>query len=169
MRKFTSFWLMIVGLSALSTAICAQESQDIIEKIQAIKKKKLIEKLNLSKDKSDEFLKTYDDYMSKDMSLNKEKREVFKKLTHMAALGDDISNDKILSTVEELNNLDQAIQKNYEDNLGRLKESLTPAQLARFIVFENRFQYKLRDLLMDIRRKKGRIQQYENPFDESIE
>lgn len=163
-------WIFAVFFCVtFSTVIYSQDTQDIIEKIQAIKKKKLIEKLNLSKDKSDEFLKIYDSYMAKDMSLNKEKRTVFKKLTHMSALGDDISSDKILNTVDELNNLDRAIQKNYEDNLGLLKESLTPSQLARFIVFENRFQYKLRDLLMDIRRKKGRIQHYENPFDDPVE
>ncbi|MBX7151059.1 hypothetical protein K1X84_05425 [bacterium] len=167
--KINTNLILLAFFYVISTTAYSQETQEIIDKIQAIKKKKLIEKLNLSKDKSDEFLKIYDSYMSKDMSLNKEKRSVFKKLSHMSALGDDISSDKILNTVDELNNLDRAIQKNYEDNLGQLKESLTPAQLARFIVFENRFQYKLRDLLIDIRRKKGRIQQYENPFDEPIE
>lgn len=161
MKLWKLFLLFFLFLEASGAR--AQTDSSFVDKIQTMKKKKLIEKLNLSKEKTDAFIKIYDDYVSEERRFNKEKQALFQKLVHMSALGDAVSDDKITETIDQLDQIEHKILSHREATLDQMKGSLTAPQRARFIVFEQNFQFRLRQMWFDIQHRKNKMKKFMPP------
>ncbi len=146
---YVSLILAALGFQPLM----AQEEPDFRGKIDELRKKKLLEELNLSKEKNEAFLKVYDTFIEQERSLHREKRDAFKKLVHMSALGEEIPDKNILKALDLINEVDMRIVTNHVNFVKDMGKSLTPAEIARVIVFEQNFQMKMREKVIDIRKK----------------
>ncbi len=147
------YLLWISLLSVLTQSLVAQDG-NFRDKVADIKRKKLIETLDLSKDKQPAFFKTYDGYRDRRRALQKERKELMDRLSHMAAIADEVSSDKIAATIGEINALDKRIIEEREKVLAEVKPLLTHGQLAKFVLFEQNFSYKLREMIFDVRKEK---------------
>lgn len=153
--KQTMGYILLL-LWAVLRPCMAQEDVDFREKIDDLRKKKLLEDLNLSSDKSAVFTRIYDDFVKKERNLRMEKRDAFKKLVHMSALGDDMPDKNIMKTIDQVNDIDMKIVANHVAFVKELEKTLTPAQIARVVVFEQNFQTKMREKVFDMRYKKNK-------------
>ena len=147
-------YLCILIVTAGARPAFAQDEPDFRGKIEDLKKKKLLEDLNLSQDRRDAFLRTYDAYMDKERNLHRDKREAFKKLVHMSALGEDIPDKSVMKTLDLINEIDTKIVANHVAFVKDMEKNLSPSQIARVVVFEQNFQMKMREKVFDIRMKK---------------
>ncbi len=161
MKLWKPFLLVFLFLE--TSGAWTQSDSGFVDKIQTMKKKKLIEKLNLSKEKMDAFLNIYDDYVSEERQFNKEKQVLFQKLVHMSALGDAVSDDKITETIDQLDQIERKILSHRQATLNQMKGSLTAPQRARFIVFEQNFQFRLRQMWFDIQYRKNKMKKFMLP------
>ncbi len=147
-------YLMTFFLTTISLQTLFSQEDNFREKVAEVKRKKLIQTLELSKEKQADFFKVYDDYRDRRRELQKERRELMNKLSHMAAISDEISVDKITSVISEVNALDKSIIAEREKVIASVKPILTSGQLAKFVLFEQNFAYKLREMIFDIKMDK---------------
>ncbi len=149
-------WVLGLLAVALERPPVAQEGDDMREKMAALRKEKLIEDLKLSKSKREAFEKIYDEYLAAERQLSRERAEVFRKLVHMAALEDDVDEKTIGKTIDELYSADKKIESHHDAVVERLRKELESWQVARFIVFEEKFHVKVREMIWNLRKKGGR-------------
>lgn len=147
-------------LTLLTGSAFTQNPPEFREKVQNLKKKKLIEELDLSKEKSDAFINLYDEFAQKERSLHQERREIFKKLVHMSALGRDIPGEQVVSTIQALNQVERKIQEHHEQVLKEFRAILEPSQIAKMIVFEQNFQNKMRNIVIDVRGRRNKMKKF---------
>ncbi|MBL7994049.1 hypothetical protein JNM05_01640 [bacterium] len=167
--KTKMFAVYMVLVIAAFHASVAQEEGSFREKVDDIRKKKLLEDLNLSYEKSEVFIKIYDAFMEQERNLHREKRDVFKRLVHMSALGDEMPGNSIMKTLDQVNEIDMKILSNHASFIKDMEKKLTPAQIARVVVFEQNFQMKMREKVFEFRTKKHKMKQFYVPSQPSWE
>ena len=143
-------------LLILGRPTAAQDDGPFKQKITVIKKKKLIEALNLSPEKEAAFLKIYDEYADQRKKLRDDRKALLKKLVHMSALEGDVPGDRIRKTIDDLTNVDRQLIEERQKVIAKLSETLNDAQVAKFVLFEQSFPLKLREMMFDIQTKKFR-------------
>ena len=154
MKLFTIVGAALI-LGTYGSSLRAQEDAEFKERIIEIKKKKLLESLALSKDKENLFLKVYDEYFDKRRDLNRERKAVMKRIAHMSQLqADDIQGDKVTKAIEELGYVERKIVDQRQRTVEQLRGTLTEPELARFVIFEQNFPIRMREMIFDIRARK---------------
>lgn len=150
-------WMALVLVCLVSVGIQAQqEDKPFQDKIVELRKERLAEELSLSKEKESAIMKLYDEYVERERDLMQQRGELFKRLVHMSALADDVSEDKILKAIDELKEAERKIQIHHDGVVAAMKKELKPWQLGRFILFEERFHQKMRQMMMDMKGGKGK-------------
>lgn len=158
--KVPIIYIFILLLFAGFRSATAQGDGEFREKIDDLRKKKLLEELDLPGDKTEAFMKIYDSYMDKERNLHREKRGAFKKLVHMSALGEEMPDKSIMKTLDLVNEIDMKIVSNHVAFVKDMEKTLNPAEIARVIVFEQNFQMKMREKVFDIRNKKQKMKKF---------
>jgi hypothetical protein len=132
---------------ALCTGLTAQPAEHARERIEMLKKMKLLEILNLKENEADKFLVKY----------NSTEQTIKEKQKNLDLAADELglslranANEKeiIEKTNKMLQNqkeLQDAMTKKYEV----MKEVLAPKDFAKYVIFEKRFVERLRKLIMD--------------------
>ncbi len=112
-----------------------------LERIQSLKKIKLLEVLELNEAESDKFIVKYNEYEKNVLDKYKKMEEASEEL-HKAILDEDYKNiDKLNENYINANReLNQAIQDKYEN----VKKLLPKEKFAKYLIFERRFQNELR-------------------------
>lgn len=112
-----------------------------LERIQSIKKVKLLEVLELSEAESDKFLVKYNEYEKNVLDKYRKLEESSQEL-HKAIINEDYKNiDKLNENYMNANKeLNQAIQDKYEN----VKKLLPKEKFAKYLIFERQFQNELR-------------------------
>jgi hypothetical protein len=112
-----------------------------LERIQSLKKIKLLEVLELNEAESDKFIVKYNEYEKNVLDKYKQLEEASEEL-HKAILDEDYKNiDKLNENYINANKeLNQAIQDKYEN----VKKLLPKEKFAKYLIFERRFQNELR-------------------------
>lgn len=154
--KTRMYYSLLILFFAAFRVVIAQDEGNFREKIDDLRKKKLLEDLNLSKEKSEAFLKIYDAFIDQERNLHRDKRDVFKKLVHISALGDEIPDNSIMKTIDRVNEIDMKIVANHVTFVKEMEKKLNAAEIARVVVFEQNFQMKMREKVFDIRSKKNK-------------
>lgn len=160
-------WLMVLFLSA-GTCL-AQEFHHVREKIVELKKKKMVEELGLEGDEERKFLDVYAVHIEQMHELHRQRKELSKKLRHMAAIGNDVPGDRILQTISELNRVDETMLQEKSKTMLKMEGILKPPLMAKYVLFEMRFDDKLRETLMYIRHQRPKKSPPWEFFEEPLE
>jgi hypothetical protein len=163
MNTIRLFLCILMASAVWSLPGWTQPDSNFITKITVMKKKKLIESLDLSKEKTEAFVKIYDEYTGEQWRLNKEKKALFQRLVHITALGNDVADEKITQTIDDLDAVEHKILAQRQSALDKMKGILTTPQVARFIVFEQNFQFKLRQMWFDVQYRKSKMRKFMPP------
>jgi hypothetical protein len=125
-----------------------------MEKIQTMKKVKLLEVLELPEADADKVLVKYTSYENKIIEATKRTDEITEKLDE-AVKADDYKNIEKLNDdfMKARKDLDAAL----DDRMNGMKQILTKEQFAKYLVFERKFQEELRRAIMErVRERKGK-------------
>lgn len=148
--------LIILFFSVLCGTSFAQERRDMPRKIRELKKLKLIEELQLNEKQKEPFQKMYDSYLEERQELNHARKKIFKRLMLMSELGSDVPDEKIKSAIQELEITERKINEQQGKILKDIESVLTVSQVARFIVFEEHFEHRMKELMFRFRGKDDR-------------
>jgi Spy/CpxP family protein refolding chaperone len=129
--------LLLLGIGNIAQS---QPSKKAMERISTFKKIKLLEILDLNEDKSNEFIIALTKFDRNEGKLRKEKKELGKKLT--SAIKDE-HESRVKELLIEVEQHYMAMAENMKARMEKMKSILTPIQLAKFIVFNERFRHEL--------------------------
>ena len=148
--------VMTLWIAVLCGSSFAQERRDMPRKIRELKKLKLIEELQLNEKQKEPFAALYSSYLDERRELNHARKKIFKRLMLMSELGSDVPDDKIKSAILELEVTEKKITDQQTKILKDMQTVLTVSQIARFIVFEEHFEHRMKELMFRFRGKDDR-------------
>lgn len=146
-KKGTTFkiaFLMLI-IPVLLVAQPPKMPPRAMEKIETIKKIKLIEVLNLKDDEADKVLVKYNTFENKIKEATKQLDNCTEKLED-AVKAEDFKNIDKLS--EEFLQAKKEMDNSINERLTGMKGILSKEQFAKYLVFERRFQEELRHAIM---------------------
>ncbi|MBM2815811.1 MAG: hypothetical protein HW421_2573 [Ignavibacteria bacterium] len=148
--------LLIVLISFLSYSAMAQPGpggERALERIETMRKIKLLEILKLDEAASDKFISKFTTYENN----IKEKRDQIDDLSEELAntLRSHGSKEEITKKSEKLLQLQEELQKLFMDKLKAMRSILNEEQYAKFLIFENNFPKELRKQLFKYFKNKG--------------
>jgi len=138
--------LCLTGVSAISQAEVKDEnSREFRERIQRMKLNKLVEILRLNDEKELDFRKTYAEQQRKVESAREALDAATKKLQDLVQA--DAPSAQLTSATDETTRAVSAMIRSQEQRSQAVRPLLTPAQYARYVLFELRFQEILRRIM----------------------
>lgn len=151
-----TLFILLIFLMAGMKDIWSQGPKDMPEKIREIRKNRLLEELRLKDPQKTSFIQLYDDYLNRRRELNRAKREIFRRLALMTELGSDVPEEKVKSAILEFEKNEQQIRATQDKMMKDIQTLMTPVQIARFVVFEEQFEHRMREIMFRFRDKKER-------------
>ncbi len=152
---------IILILCFLFTSVGAQPGpgnpmmrEKIRERIKTIKIWRLTEALELSSPQSEKFFVIYSGYEKDSEKLKEDKLQLLRKL-------DDFSTDKkkpddeLRKVMGDITGVEHAESKLKEEYFKKLSDVLTTRQIAKLMVFEEKFERELWQTMRDIRLEMG--------------
>ena len=146
---------LILILSAITIMLSAGTShsqgrdsldrKDFREKLLKVRMDKLMEKMNLDEPTAKRLLDVVGETMDEIHGYNRQKREMY----HYIEQNPDASD--IDSKITELLDLDVKIANAKKDQYSRLKEFLTPGEIAKAYIFNRKFDKELREKIKDFK------------------
>jgi hypothetical protein len=138
--------LFLTGVSAIGQAEVKDEnSREFRERIQRMKLNKLVEILRLNDEKELDFRKTYAEQQRKVESAREALDAATKKLQDLVQA--DAPSAQLTSATDETARAVSAMIRSQEQRSQAVRPLLTPAQYARYVLFELRFQEILRRIM----------------------
>ena len=138
--------LCFTGVAAVSQSDMNEEnSREFRERIQKMKLNKLVQVLRLSDDKELEFRKAYTEQQRKVESAREALDAATKKLQDLVQA--DAPSAQLTSATDETARAVSAMIRSQEQRSQAVRPLLTPAQYARYVLFELRFQEILRRIM----------------------
>ena len=150
--------ILLIQMLALQNNVIAQSDNKAIERIESLKKIKLLEVLKLDEATADKFLIKYTTYEN----TIKEKKE------NLDNTADDLknslksheSNDEIIKKSDKMIQLQEELQKIHLEKLKAMKSLLNEKQYAKYLVFENNFNRELRQNIFKVLKQRGKFQEH---------
>jgi hypothetical protein len=122
------------------------------EKIEALEKAKLIDELNMSEELSVRFFAKRNDHMER---MKKYDNELENTEDNLQKALDEGKNDQALKKlINDYRSTQEKIVKEKIQFLNSLSSILSTKQMAKYIVFENKFREEVRNIIMRERNKK---------------
>lgn len=143
-----SFILLFFMTGILVAQRPGKENRRAIEKIEQLERAKLIDVLNLNEENSVRFFARRKEFRDKQRELF-QSREVLSKEIEAKLISGIDENEKSLK--DDLNNLlsiDEKIVKEKQVFYKNLSDILTPKQILKLAVFDQRFMREIREILM---------------------
>ena len=156
MKKTVLFiCILLIGMSSVFYAQepMREDRRPPVEKIAQLEKAKLIEILDLKEDVAVRFFVRRKDYREKQRSLFDQRDELIRKIEQKLKDGANQSDKEYKDQLDEIFSLDQKILQQKEKFFSSLNDLLTPQQILKLAVFDNRFMREIRKLLMEGRKK----------------
>ncbi len=150
--------ITVIVLIGLSPAYYGQEMErgnrrPPIEKIEQLERAKLIELLDLNEDAAVRFFVRRKEFREKLRELIDQRENLINKIEKKLKDEVDQSDKEYKDQLNELFSHDMKIVQHKEQFLNSLNDILTPEQVLKLAVFDNRFMREIRELLMQ--RKKN--------------
>jgi Spy/CpxP family protein refolding chaperone len=141
------FFFLAMALIVSTTAYhaVAQDGVQMREKVEKLKRTKLVEILELDENAAAKFFAKYDQYENKVQSAFKEARQAMNELN--ARVDRQAAAAEISQQSEIVLQKQNALHAAVDEKLKAMKPLLTEEQYAKFIVFENKFTQTLREIL----------------------
>jgi hypothetical protein len=120
-----------------------------MERLEQLKKVRMIEMLDLKEDQSVRFFARLNDHDKVRKDLRKERNDVLDKLERLIRnRADAAAYDKVFAEVKDVQDRMLAEERGFADGL---KDILTVEQRAKLILFERRFEGELREAIRENR------------------
>jgi hypothetical protein len=127
-----------------------------IERIERLKKVRLMEVLKLDEETSVRFFSRYNTYQDDLKEFQQRRQDALKKVEVVRDA--DASNAEIEKAVQSLRSLDSTFLELRDKHWKEVREILTAKQFAGYVVFEHNFQRYLREMMRDVQRnRQGRM------------
>jgi hemerythrin-like domain-containing protein len=131
-----------------------QDFKKRFDRIEELKKLKMLEELNLSEDASQKFLSRYVNFRKQWRQLEKERSEL---LNDLEALLKATENEPDLSKkIEEIESVDQKMFDNRKIFIQDLKKIIQTEKTAHYLLFERNFQREIQNILRDLQKQRFR-------------
>jgi len=143
--------MIIVGMLAINVSK-SEPPFRAKERIEQLKKIKLLDLLELDEERSAKFLSKYNelDRKSEELKLEMEhETEVLELL-----IKSDASKEEISKQTTKVIDMQQKFHKSLNDKLKEIKPLLSEIEYAKFVVFESRFHDEVRKIIMKNYRNK---------------
>ena len=124
-----------------------------LERIEQLKKVRMIDALDLSEDQSVKFFSRLHERDGAREGLRQKKMAALDKLERMVR--NDVKSEEYSGVFPELNELDQKLLDLDQKFFESLSDILSEEQRAKFMLFERQFHRELQDALMTIQRKRN--------------
>jgi Spy/CpxP family protein refolding chaperone len=134
----------------------------ILEKVLEVKHQKIREVLVLDDETAKKFFAQYDPAEKDMLEIVKQKQEQELKLLQLTQ--GDYKDADVDPTLDKIKDLNQKIQKRYEQLDNNLKSVLNPRQRAKLMVFEKEFNQRVREKVKDRIEKWKEKHPGERPF-----
>ncbi len=147
MYKLTQrfFLCLLLGVAISSGSAIAQDGAKMREKVEQLKKVKLIEILDMNEDAAEKFFARYNVYENKVNDAFKEVQQAVGELN--SRIDRKAPDAEIKSQNDIVLQKQNALHAQVDEKLKAMRSLLTEEQYAKFIVFENKFTQKLREIL----------------------
>jgi molybdopterin converting factor small subunit len=123
-----------------------------MERIEQLKKVRMIEALDLTEDQSVRFFARLHEHNKAKEDLHQRKMTTLDKLERM--LRNEVGEDELRTTFPEVKDLDQEMLALDAQFFDGLSDILSEDQRARLLLFERQFQRELQDALQTIQRRR---------------
>lgn len=146
--------LIIVATSALIFGnLVLAADDDPAQLIEKVRIYTLTKELDLTTEQAIEFFPKLSEFQKIEKDFNEEKAEILNELKDLLKSGAD---DKKINAV--LERYEQSLRRKLEDQISKTKEMwsmLTVAQRAKFLIFQDEFNRKIREIIKQIKARKG--------------
>lgn len=142
--KISSYGILFL---ALSFFIHAQPPERMGERMQALKKIKLLEVLDLKEEESDKFLIKYNSVEKNIREKQDQIRDISEELED--ALRDNKDDKELANLSSKLLKAHQEFQDAISRRFTDIKGILNEKQFAKYLVFEKKFLDKMKEILKD--------------------
>ncbi len=152
MRKI--FIIIIIVLFAAIPKIYSQERMEggkprmSMEKIEQLERSKLIEILDLDEETAIRFFARRKEFREKERELFKKRDETIRKIEDKIRGDAELSDKESKEHLSEILSINQKIVTDKEKFFRSLNDILTPEQILKLAVFDNRFMREIKDLLI---------------------
>lgn len=155
-------FLTIFILAGFVSAGFAQDEMDRdkpprrppLEKIEQLEKVKLVELLDLKEDEAVRFFARRKEFRKNQRELFEKRDDLVKGIEKKLRDGAKQSDREYKEQLNDILNLDLKIVQQKEKFFSSLNDILTPEQILKLAVFDNRFMREIRELLMGHKRNK---------------
>lgn len=145
-------YIFLIVIISFSTSLYSQAPRKIMERIQTIKKVKLLEELDLEENKADKLLLKYNSFEDKFTEKIQEFDEIEKQLEE--AISDNNQTEIKELTAKFLKIKDDLMSISSQKD-SAIQEILNDKEFAKYIIFEKRFKKELSgEILRRGRRKR---------------
>lgn len=149
------FGTILIGLLlAMTGNLLAQPGpperrEEIRERLQTIKKWRLVETLDLSEDQTTKLFPRMNAIDDEVAAFNRERVELLKDLEAMLRL--EANEDELQAKMDALEELEKAHHEKMRELREAVMDVLTVKQQAQYLIFEQRFEEHLRQMLQEYR------------------
>lgn len=142
--KISSYTIVLI---AFVLSANAQPPERMGERMQALKKIKLLEVLDLKEEESDKFLIKYNAIEKNIREKQEQLRDISEDLED--ALRDNKDDKELANLSSKLLKAHQEFQEATGKRFTDIKEVLNEKQFAKYLVFEKKFLEKMKEMLKD--------------------
>lgn len=128
------------------------ERERIRENIETLRMWKLLDALDLTSEQSTEFLPILKEFQDAKRRFGDARREFLKQM-ESALDSQEVNQGKLEESITGLDNARKRFHQEMEQFLSKSREILTLKQQARLLLFEEKFERRLKESIQEMRRK----------------
>ena len=153
-RIFTAVFIMAI----ISSGVFAQMHGKLkaIQKMEELKKIKLIEILQLDEETSVRFFTKRSEHMRRMEELNEAGKLKIDQIEDLIKDQKEIDNPALKKSIDEYLQFQGDLVNEKQNFFNSVREILSPVQMAKFVVFEERFRNEVSDLILRGRNRRMR-------------
>jgi Spy/CpxP family protein refolding chaperone len=129
-------------------------NREVRRQLEQIKIWQMTQDMNLPTDKAEKFFPLYNNYNSQLRDINSERIDAIKSLDSL--LKDNSETPEIKKKIEQVLNIDAQLAEQHRKFIQALGEILSPIEVAKYIVFEQKFDREIRQRIRAIMQQRMR-------------
>ncbi len=162
MRKYIVFLgiILLAGLASSWAQGPQNQPERRRERLQDLAVWKMMEVLDLSQEQTDRFLPAFREMQKKESALQDRREMLLAQLEK--ELSDKARSKELTGIIGQLQDLTRQTAENRENFFSQAQEILTVQQQAKLVLFQERFEQHLRDMMRQLREEKWRQGQFQD-------
>jgi hypothetical protein len=154
LSRCIGFGVIVVGLTFIVSAQDQRPPEPPMapHKVEQYKKMRLIEEMHLDEETSIRFFTRYNKQMNEIKEIQRRRNAIIKQLKELTQA--NAQSNEIESAVRSYVKLDAQIADVRAKFIEGLKDIFSPKQIAEYLVFEQKFNQNLREVIRDMTRER---------------